>query len=120
MSKPKVYGDDEVPGRLEQAGLDGWRLQDGVLRRDYATDGWPTTLMLVNAIGFVAEAAFHHPDLAVSYASVGVTLATHSAGGITDMDFALARRIEDLALWRPSESSPLGGTSKKYVFEPDA
>lgn len=119
MSKPKVYSEDEIPGRLEQAGLEGWSVQDGALRREYGTDGWPTTLMAVNAIGFAAEAAFHHPDLEVSYAKVVVHLSTHSAGGITDMDFALARRIEDIALWRPADSSPLGGTSNKFVFSPE-
>ncbi len=58
--------------------------------------------MLVNAIGFLAEAAYHHPDLAVTWARVTVKLSTHSAGGITDKDFDLARRIEDVALWRPA------------------
>ena len=47
--------------------------------------------MLVNAIGYLAEAAWHHPDLAVTWGKVWVKLKTHSAGGITDKDFALAR-----------------------------
>ena len=68
--------------------------------RVYKTDGWPTTLMLVNAIGFVAEAGYHHPDLSVTWGRVTVKLKTHSAGGITDKDFALAQQIEDVALWR--------------------
>ena len=68
--------------------LPGWYLEDGWLRRIYKTDGWPTTLMLVNAIGYLAEAAYHHPDLAVTWARVTVKLMTHSAGGITDKDFA--------------------------------
>jgi hypothetical protein len=56
-------------------------------RRNYKTDGWPTTLMLVNAIAFLSEAAYHHPDLAVTWGRVTVKLSTHSAGGITDKDF---------------------------------
>jgi 4a-hydroxytetrahydrobiopterin dehydratase len=72
-------------------------------------------LCLVNAIGFIAEAAWHHPDLAVTYAKVWVKLKTHSAGGITDKDFALARRIEDLALWRPLPGGPLEGNPNKWV-----
>ena len=51
------------------------------------------TLLLVNAIGFLCEAAYHHADLAVTWAKVWVKLMTHSAGGITDKDFALARKI---------------------------
>ena len=43
--------------------------------------------MLVNAIGYCAEAAYHHPDLSVTWGRVTVKLSTHSAGGITDKDF---------------------------------
>ena len=102
--------------------LTTWRLEAGsggdAIVREYATDGWPTTLMLVNAIGFVAEAADHHPDLAVSWGKVQVKLWTHSAGGITASDFELARLIERTALWRPGaggEPSALRGTTKKFV-----
>jgi 4a-hydroxytetrahydrobiopterin dehydratase len=82
----------EIAERLR--GLPGWYFEDGWIRRVYKTDGWPTTLMLVNAIGYCAEAAYHHPDLAVTWGRVTVKLSTHSAGGITDKDFALARQIE--------------------------
>ena len=43
-------------------------------------------------------------------------LTTHSSGGITDKDFALARQIEDAVLWRPDADSPLEGTPNKFVF----
>ena len=71
--------------------------------------------MLVNAIGFIAEAADHHPDLEVSWPKVVVRLSTHSAGGITDKDVALAREIEQLALWRPGASDALRGTKRTFV-----
>jgi 4a-hydroxytetrahydrobiopterin dehydratase len=72
--------------------------------------------MLVNAIGFVAEAADHHPDLAVSWGKVQVKLWTHSAGGVTASDMELARVIEQTALWRPQAGkSELRGTTKKFV-----
>lgn len=118
--EPQVYADDEVQAKLGEAGLGGWSLEGGVIRRRYKTGGWPITLMLVNAVGFLCEAAFHHADLEVSYAEVSVALATHSAGGITDNDFELARRIEDLALWQPGPDSSLDGPSKTFVTEPDA
>jgi 4a-hydroxytetrahydrobiopterin dehydratase len=44
-----------------------------------------------------------------------VKLSTHSAGGITDKDFALAGRIEEVALWRPAEGGALEGTPNKFV-----
>ena len=59
----------EISAHLKS--LPGWRLEDGAIVREYQTDGWPTTLMLVNAIGFFAEAADHHPDLAVSWGKIG-------------------------------------------------
>jgi 4a-hydroxytetrahydrobiopterin dehydratase len=103
----------EISDRLK--GLAGWRLENGAIVRDYETDGWPTTLMLVNAIGFFAEAADHHPDLAVSWGKVQVKLWTHSAGGVTASDMELAQVIEQTALWRPPAGSALRGTTKKFV-----
>jgi 4a-hydroxytetrahydrobiopterin dehydratase len=113
--KPHVYSEAEIPTKLVEHGLAGWYLEDGWLRRKYTTDGWPVTLMLVNTIGYLAEAAYHHPDLAVTYAKVWVKLKTHSAGGITDKDFALARQIEDAVLWRPAPGGALEGTPNKFV-----
>ena len=98
--KEPTYDEAQIAERLRE--LPGWYFEDGWIRRVYKTDGWPTTLMLVNAIGYLAEAAYHHPDLSVTWARVTVKLSTHSAGGITAKDFALARKIEDVALWRPA------------------
>jgi 4a-hydroxytetrahydrobiopterin dehydratase len=106
--------EDKVEARL-QRDLPGWTLEKGWIRRKFTTDGWPTTLMLVNAIGFLAEAAFHHPDLEVTWGKLWVKLQTHSAGGITERDFALAIEIEKLALWRPAAGSALEGTTEKWV-----
>jgi 4a-hydroxytetrahydrobiopterin dehydratase len=112
--KEQPYSEEEVRVRLERE-LPGWHLEGGWLRRRYETDGWPTTLMLVNQIGYLAEAAYHHPDLSVGWGGVGVTLQTHSAGGITDKDFELARRIEEVVLWRPAEGAALEGTPNQWV-----
>ena len=111
--KEHVYSEAEIPAKLTEHGLTAWYLEEGWLRRKYNTDGWPTTLMLVNAIGFLAEAAYHHPDLAVTYAKLWVKLQTHSHGGITDKDFALAQEIEKVAIYRPG--APLGGNPNPFV-----
>jgi len=117
MSEEKVhtYSEDEVPKKLAELGLTGWYLEDGWLRRKFTTDGWPTTLMLVNAVGYLAEAAWHHPDLSVTWGKVWIKLKTHSAGGITDKDFALASQIEQVVLWKPAAGDPLTGTPNKFV-----
>jgi 4a-hydroxytetrahydrobiopterin dehydratase len=114
-SKERVYTDDEIAAQLAAHGLTNWYLEDGWIRRKYTTDGWPTTLMLVNAVGYLCEAAYHHADLAVTWAKVWVKLKTHSAGGVTDKDFALARKIEEIVLWRPEAGGPLTGTPHKFV-----
>jgi 4a-hydroxytetrahydrobiopterin dehydratase len=115
-TKERTYNESEIGERLRE--LPGWYFEDGWLRRVYKTDGWPTTLMLVNAIGYLAEAAYHHPDLNVTWGRIIVKLSTHSAGGITDKDFELARRIEDVVLWRPSGGA-LEGTPNKFVRSGD-
>ena len=115
--KEPTYSESEIAQRLKD--LPGWYFEDGWIRRVYKTDGWPTTLMLVGAIGYCAEAAFHHPDLAVTWGRLTVKLATHSAGGITEKDFVLARRIEDVVLWRPDPGGALTGTPNKFVRSGD-
>jgi 4a-hydroxytetrahydrobiopterin dehydratase len=112
--KLHVYPEAEISAKLAEHGLTAWYLEDGWLRRKYTTDGWPVTLMLVNAIGYLAEAAWHHPDLSVTWGKLWVKLKTHSAGGITDKDFELARKIEEVVLWRPAGGA-LTGNPKKFV-----
>ena len=107
------YTDAQISQHLET--LKSWSYKDGAIRRTYETGGWPITLMLVNALGFVAEAADHHPDLTVTYRRVAVALSTHSAGGITAKDFELARKFDELATWRPGPGDALTGTPDAFV-----
>ncbi|EXJ14581.1 4a-hydroxytetrahydrobiopterin dehydratase [Imhoffiella purpurea] len=117
MSDETIHSETEIQKRL-QTELPRWRHADGRLCREYRTSGWKASLMVVNAVGHLAEAAWHHPDLAVSYASVTVTLTTHSANGITDKDFELAGRIEETLMWRPGAESALDGTPEdpRYAY----
>ena len=66
--------------------------------------------MVINAVGHLAEAAWHHPDITASYAWVEVRLMNHAAKGITDKDFELATKIEDVVHWRPGADDALEGT----------
>jgi 4a-hydroxytetrahydrobiopterin dehydratase len=114
----EVYTPEEIQARL-QAELPAWNFEDGWIRRKYKTSGWKATLMVVNAVGHLAEAAWHHPDLAVSYAFVVVKLVTHSARGVTAKDFELARKIEEVVLWQPGlvPGSALEGTPDDPRFK---
>ncbi len=111
--KPKVYTPEETEARLK-AELPRWRFEDGWIRRTYRTNSWKGTLMVINAVGHLAEAAWHHPDITASYAWVEVRLMNHAAKGITDKDFALAKKIEEVIHWQPAnERGPLEGTPEK-------
>lgn len=106
----RIYNEDETITKLSQE-LPHWFFENGWIRRKYKTSGWKATLMVVNTVGHLAEAAWHHPDLTVSYAFVIVKLCTHDAKGITDKDFALAHKIESVIAWQPAlEDGPLEGT----------
>ena len=73
--------------------------------------------MVVNTVGHLSEAAFHHPDLTVSYAFVVVKLMNHAAKGVTNKDFELAKKIEEVIQWQPGlEEGDLEGTSSDPRF----
>lgn len=113
----ETYTGDEIAERLKET-LPHWYYENGWIRRKYKTSGWKATLMVVNTIGHLAEAGFHHPDLTVSYAFVIVKLMTHSAKGITNKDFELAQKFEEVILWQPGQSGgDLPGTPDDPRFK---
>ncbi len=101
------YSAPDVEERL-RARLPQWRYEDGQIVRTFETGSWQRTQLLANAIGFLAEAAWHHPDLLLTYPRLRVMLSTHDAGGITDRDFELAERIEAVATWQPQGGALTG------------
>ena len=98
----QTYTDEQIEQRLA-AELPKWYYENGWIRRKYKTNSWKGTLMVVNTVGHLAEAAWHHPDLTVSYAFVVVKLMNHAAKGITNKDFALASKIEEVIQWNPGK-----------------
>lgn len=108
----KTYSDADIAERLART-LPRWRYEDGWIRRKYKTNSWKGTLMVINTVGHLAEAAWHHPDLTASYAWVEVRLQTHTARGITDKDFELAAKIEEVVQWQPArDGGALEGTPR--------
>jgi 4a-hydroxytetrahydrobiopterin dehydratase len=81
----------------EIAATPGWQVSDGQLTRTVTRKDFRDALLLVNAVGFLAERAGHHPDILISWNAVTLTLVTHSEGGLTGKDFDLARQISELA-----------------------
>ncbi len=94
MSEP-VLSADEVDAALAEQGLAWERVGDELVTtvelRDFAA-----ALAFVNAVGAAAEAANHHPDIDIRWNKVHLVLSTHSAGGLTVLDIALAAAIDRL------------------------
>jgi 4a-hydroxytetrahydrobiopterin dehydratase len=82
--------------RQHLASVPGWVVQDGELSRTFELASFPAALMFVSTVGYLAEAAGHHPDIVINYRKVKLSLVTHDAGGLTDKDFALASQINAL------------------------
>jgi 4a-hydroxytetrahydrobiopterin dehydratase len=83
--------DPEIDARL--AGLSGWTRQGSEIRRTIECASFPAAIALVAQIGFLAEAAAHHPDIDIRWRRVTLALTTHDAGGLTARDFDLAGQI---------------------------
>lgn len=113
MADDTVLSEEQLQKELES--LPGWEIKDGWLRRQYKTPGFAHTLMLVNTIGYLSEAAHHHPDLSTGYAHVTVKIQTHRVRAVTPNDIALARKIHEVVTWLPGEDSPLDGFPKKWI-----
>ena len=74
-----------------------WRIEDGMLVRDVQAPTFMRGIEYVVAIAEAAESLDHHPDIDIRWRHVRLALVTHSAGGrITDLDLALARKIDDI------------------------
>ncbi|MGI8811037.1 MAG: 4a-hydroxytetrahydrobiopterin dehydratase [Pyrinomonadaceae bacterium] len=82
----------EIEERL--AGLNGWKAKDGKLYKRFEFVNFAESLGFVNKIGFLAEAAGHHPDITFGWGYAEFEITTHDRGGITECDFALAGQID--------------------------
>ncbi|KND47312.1 MAG: 4a-hydroxytetrahydrobiopterin dehydratase [Parcubacteria bacterium C7867-004] len=73
----------------------GWSLNEAgtEIHRDYAFPDFATALSFVNEVGALAEEEGHHPDITLSWGKVGITLTTHSIGGLSENDIILAAKI---------------------------
>ena len=90
-----VLSSDEVDRRL--ASLPGWSRHGSGIVREFTFDGFPAAVAFVGRLVPGAEAADHHPDIAINYRRVTVTYTTHSEGGVTEKDFAGAALADRLA-----------------------
>jgi 4a-hydroxytetrahydrobiopterin dehydratase len=85
----------EIEQRVQR--LEEWSLEGEAIKRSFDCGNFLGSVALVDGIAPVAEDMGHHPDIAISWATVTVTITTHSEGGLTAADFELAERIDALA-----------------------
>ena len=91
----EVLDPDAVDSLLVATGL-AWQRESSELVKVRTGKDFADSLRYVNAVGVLAEAADHHPDVGIHWNQVTLRLSTHSAGGITQADLALARQIDAL------------------------
>jgi 4a-hydroxytetrahydrobiopterin dehydratase len=90
-----LLADSDVESRL--AAAPEWRREGNEIARDLQFDDFAAAIAFVNRVAEVAEEANHHPDILVhGWNKVRLTLSTHSEGGLTESDFAMAGRIDAL------------------------
>ena len=90
-----VLSHDEIARRLET--LPDWHHRGNALEKRFDRGDFNGSMKFVNAVAAVANEQDHHPDIAVSWNAVTLTLCSHDAGGITDRDFTLAAAVDALA-----------------------
>jgi len=87
--------DQEIAARLDQ--LEGWQRKGDEIVRDFKFEDFVGSVGFVDRVVGPAEEMGHHPDLAISWNTVTVSISTHSEGGLTAADFELAGRIDSIA-----------------------
>jgi 4a-hydroxytetrahydrobiopterin dehydratase len=92
MARPPKLADQDVAEAL--AALPGWERAGDEIVKTFERASFPAAIAFVVRIGFLAEAADHHPDLDIRWRKVRVALTTHDSGGLTALDMQLAQQIE--------------------------
>ncbi|GAA4236045.1 4a-hydroxytetrahydrobiopterin dehydratase [Streptosporangium album] len=90
-----LLDDSSVDRRL--ADVPEWRREGNEIRRTIKASDFPTAIRIVDEVAVEAEKLNHHPDIDIRWRTLHLTLSTHDAGGLTEMDFTLAARIDAIA-----------------------
>ncbi len=89
-----LMSDEDV--RTALGALPGWRREGDGIVREFTFDDFAGSIGFVNRLAEIAEAENHHPDIAISWATVAVTWTSHSVGGITDTDLVMASATDSI------------------------
>jgi len=83
--------------KTAMASVPNWKRKGAVITRTYQFNDFVAAMRFVNAIAKLAEKAWHHPDIDIRWNKVTLALTTHDQGGLTQKDFALAKKIDAAA-----------------------
>ena len=86
----------EAEVRARVSGMQGWELADGKLRKTFTFSSFVPAFGFMSSVALLAEAMNHHPEWSNVYSRVTIALNTHDVGGISDLDFTLAKKIDEL------------------------
>jgi 4a-hydroxytetrahydrobiopterin dehydratase len=89
---------DEARIFLSLASVPDWKLKDAVISRTFQFKDFPAAMKFVEAVAQLAEEEWHHPDIDIRWNKVTLALTTHDSGGLTEKDFALAKKFDGLSL----------------------
>ncbi|HZF01487.1 MAG TPA: 4a-hydroxytetrahydrobiopterin dehydratase [Methylomirabilota bacterium] len=89
---------DEAKIFLALAAVPNWQRKGDVISRTFQFKDFPAAIKFVNTVAEIAEEAWHHPDIDIRWNKVTLALTTHDAGGLTEKDFALAKKFDELSL----------------------
>lgn len=87
---------DEIADALHH--LPEWQFESGALTKEWKFANFGEAMAFTNSVAEMAETAQHHPDIVINYSQVRLTLVTHSEGGVTEKDVALAKQIEEAGI----------------------
>lgn len=91
---------NEIDQRVKE--IRGWQHSGNAIKKQFVFESFMPAVRFVNRVAEAAERADHHPDITINYRKVTMVLSTHSAGGLTEKDFSLARQIDEVAQADPA------------------
>lgn len=95
MSRPNLLSEPEIENELKELPL--WVRKDNTIVREIVASDFITAVAIFNSIAIIAEVMDHHPDILLyGWNKLRITLSTHDKGGLTELDFKLAKKIEEL------------------------
>lgn len=94
MARRTLLSEEQIRTRLAE--VPRWSREGNAITRIWKFKDFPSALAFINRVGALAESMDHHPDIHNSWATVRLTLTTHDRGGLTELDFDLAKKIDAL------------------------